>query len=89
MTEEKNIAIKEFRKIPGVGKSIAEDLWNLGFRSLNDLKNENPEKMYDDFCSIVNQKVDRCLLYVFRGAVYFTSNSVHDPDLLKWWNWKD
>ncbi len=24
--------MKEFRQIPGVGKSIARDLWNLGLR---------------------------------------------------------
>nr|WP_321429915.1 helix-hairpin-helix domain-containing protein [uncultured Methanolobus sp.] len=29
------------------------------------------------------------MLYVFREAVYFASNEEHDPELLKWWNWKD
>jgi hypothetical protein len=29
------------------------------------------------------------VLYVFRCAVYFANNSTHDPELLKWWNWKD
>jgi hypothetical protein len=33
--------------------------------------------------------VDRCLLYVFRCAVYFASHKKHDPKLLLWWNWKD
>ncbi|WP_394701143.1 helix-hairpin-helix domain-containing protein [uncultured Methanolobus sp.] len=33
--------------------------------------------------------LDRCMLYVFREAVYFASNEEHDPELLKWWNWKD
>jgi hypothetical protein len=33
--------------------------------------------------------VDRCVLYVFRCAVYFASEAEHDPELLKWWNWKD
>ncbi|MBC8473125.1 MAG: pathogenicity locus, partial [Planctomycetes bacterium] len=30
-----------------------------------------------------------CMLYVLRCAVYYASNTEHDPDLLKWWNWKD
>jgi hypothetical protein len=34
-------------------------------------------------------QVDRCLLYVFRCAVYFAEHTRHDPELLKWWNWKD
>jgi hypothetical protein len=33
--------------------------------------------------------VDRCVLYVFRCAVYYANNKTHDPELLKWWNWKD
>jgi len=81
--------LKEFQVIPGVGKSIAQDLWDLGYRSVVELKNENPEKMYKKFCDLKGQHIDRCLLYVFRCAVYFTSNKIHDPELLKWWNWKD
>ncbi len=80
--------LKQFQTIPGVGKSIAEDLWNQGFRSVGELKNEDPEKMYQKQCEIQGIKVDRCLLYVFRCAVYFASNQKHDPKLLKWWNWK-
>jgi hypothetical protein len=33
--------------------------------------------------------VDRCMLYVFRCAVYYATNKKHDPKLLKWWNWKE
>ena len=81
--------LKELRSIPGVGKSIAEDLWNQGFRSVKDLAGQNPEIMYEEQCRIQGVRVDRCLLYTFKCAVYFASNSEHDPELLKWWNWKD
>ena len=35
-------------------------------------------------------QVDRCVLYVFRVAVYVASTpeEKRDPNLLKWWNWK-
>lgn len=85
----KNEIIREFKTIPGVGKSIAEDLWKIGFLSLNEIKNQNPEKMYEKSCELAGQRIDRCLLYVYRCAVYFTSNKIHEPELLKWWNWKD
>jgi hypothetical protein len=29
------------------------------------------------------------MLYVMRCAIYFASESKPDPELLKWWNWKD
>lgn len=79
----------ELLKIPGVGKSIASDLIDLGIKRIEDLKGNNPEKLYEYFCVLRGQKIDRCMLYVFRCAVYFASNNEHDPDKLKWWNWKD
>jgi hypothetical protein len=45
--------------------------------------------MYADLCRQRKAAVDRCVLYVFRCAVYFASQTVHDPELLKWWRWKD
>ncbi len=75
--------------IPGVGKSIAQDLADLGYHSVQELKHENPQEMYERLCSLRGYPMDRCVLYVFRCAVYFSGNSNPDPELLKWWNWKD
>ncbi len=86
---QKQEVLKEFRQIPGVGKSIAEDFWKLGLRSLNDLRERNPEELYDALCLQQGMHVDRCMLYVMRCAVYYASSEDHDANLLKWWNWKD
>lgn len=75
--------------IPGVGPSLAEDLRLLGIRTVPDLKNQNPEDLYERHCLQMGKKVDRCVLYVFRCAVYYASETDHNPELLKWWNWKD
>jgi hypothetical protein len=80
---------KELQIIPGVGKRLSRDLVDLGYRKVEDLRREDPERMYQSLCSQRGQHIDRCVLYVFRCAVYFASNSVHEPELLKWWNWKD
>jgi len=79
----------ELKQIPGVGVSIAKDLRSLGIQSVNDLKDKDPEEMYQQLMQKVGTHVDRCMLYVFRGAVYFASHTKHDPEMLKWWNWKD
>ena len=81
--------VDELQLIPGVGKSIAEDLRNLGIKQVNDLRNRNPEDLYNELCKRMGKPVDRCMLYVFRCAVYFASNTKHDPEKLKWWHWKD
>ena len=88
-TDQKKTSLKDFRRISGVGARIAEDLWNIGLRSVQELKNQDPEILYRRLCDYHGTRVDRCMLYVFRCAVYFASNENHDPELLKWWNWKD
>ncbi len=90
MTEDVRGAIlKDFRRIPGVGPRIAEDLWDLGLRSVGDLKGRDPEELYARLGVLAGDKVDRCLLYVLRCAVYYATAGVHEPELLKWWNWHD
>lgn len=80
---------KELQEIPGVGKSIAQDLYDLGIRRVNDLVGKDPELLYRQLCALRACHIDRCALYVFRCAVYYASEAEHDPRLLKWWNWKD
>ncbi|RJP45936.1 pathogenicity locus [Candidatus Parcubacteria bacterium] len=89
MNTSKESTFKELKKIPGVGKEIAEDFWNIGIRSVTDLRGKNPESLYYKLTKYEGRHVDRCMLYVFRCAVYYASNRKHNPRLLKWWNWSD
>jgi hypothetical protein len=82
-------AAKEFQTIPGIGNSLSQDLVDLGYRKVNELKDADPETMYQNLMALRGHHVDRCVLYVFRCAVYYANNSVHEPELLKWWKWKD
>ena len=79
----------ELQVIPGVGPSIAADLNGIGITKVAELKRADPQKLYDRVCEKTGLKQDRCLLYVFRCAVYYASRPVHEPEKLKWWNWKD
>lgn len=79
----------DFERIPGVGKSIARDFLDLGYQSVAELKTENPQQMYENLCALRGEHIDRCVLYVFREAVYFARTPNPEADLLKWWNWKD
>ena len=82
-------SVGDLQTIPGVGPSIAQDLRELGYSMVRDLLNEDPEQMYLALIKLRGVHQDRCVLYVFRCAVYFAGNETHEPDLLKWWNWKD
>lgn len=75
--------------IPGVGKSIARDLRDIGVDRPSCLKGKNPERLYEKLCALRGEQIDRCMLYVFRSAVYYANTKKHDPEKLKWWHWKD
>jgi hypothetical protein len=82
-------ADRDLRRIPGVGPSIARDLLGIGIDSVDALRDRDPDELYARLQARAGGPVDRCVLYVLREAVYFASADDHDPELLKWWNWKD
>jgi len=79
---------EDLESIPGVGAKIAQKLRLIGVHRVSDLKHGNPETLYRNLEQSIGAHVDRCVLYVFRAAVYYASNQEHDPEKLKWWNWK-
>lgn len=87
--ENERASLKHLQQIPGIGPKMAKDLWILGIRKVADLRGKDPENLYRQLCYREGRELDRCVLYVFRCAVYFASHQQHDPLLLRWWNWKD
>ena len=79
----------DLQSIPGVGPRLSQALTDLGYLCVSQLQGADPEQMYEQLGVLRGTHIDRCVLYVFRCAVYFSGNSVHDPERLKWWNWKD
>lgn len=88
-TYERQRGLRALQVIPGIGKSLSQDLWDLGIHEVDALKTADPERLYRQHCAQVGAEVDRCVLYTFRCAVYYATHEDHDPELLKWWNWKD
>jgi hypothetical protein len=91
MKVKKENALRELTTIPGVGKSIANDLWNIGIKSINELKGRDPYQLFDQSNNFAGAVQDRCLLYVFKCAIYFaeTPEEIRENEKLLWWNWKD
>lgn len=79
----------ELMRLPSVGRSIAADLRSLGVKSIRDLSRRDPEKLYARLCRLTGVRQDPCVLYTFRCAVYAAGVPGPDPELLKWWNWKN
>ncbi len=79
----------DLQSIPGIGPSMAQDLRDLGYFKVADLAGQDPELMFKRLKLIHGANIDRCVLYVFRCAVYYASEETHEPELLKWWVWQD
>ena len=79
----------DLTKIPGVGPNMEKHLVSLGYSSLDSLKGADPEKLYEQDRKNHSGTLDRCVLYVYRLAVYYAENEIRDPEKLNWWWWKD
>jgi len=86
---ERARSLAELREIPGIGPSLARDLYSLGIRRVADLKRRSPEKLYRHLEQLTGSRQDPCVLYTFRCAVYYARTPKPNPRLLLWWNWKD
>ncbi len=75
--------------IPGVGPNMKQHILRLGYHWVEDLKQANPEEMYQQDCILHGGQLDRCVLYVYRLAVYFATTPNPEPQKLKWWYWKE
>jgi len=73
MTKEQTI--KELTIIPGIGKSLATDLWNIGITSIDDLEGKDPEVLFalsNDYAGVVHFRLTtykniqcfECLFYL-------------------------
>lgn len=88
MTRKENNG-SDLRTIPGVGANMEQHLRHIGIKAIADLRGKDPEELYLQDCLFKGFQDDRCILYVFRLAVYYAEHETHEPEKLKWWYWKD
>ena len=79
----------ELEKIPGVGPNMAAHLHALGFDTVESLRGQDPQALYERDCARCGGILDRCVLYVYRCAVYFAESPREYHEKCKWWNCKD
>ena len=79
----------DLQSLPSIGPSLAQDLRDLGYGAPADLHGQDPERMFADLCELRGEAIDRCVLYSFRCAVHAVTVGDDDPELAKWWNWKN
>ncbi len=68
MSESKKAILNKLQSLINIGPSIADKLYLIGIRSPEEVMNAEPEELYQRLQKKLGCHVDRCVLYVFRGA---------------------
>ena len=85
----KQAARQSLLSIPGVGEDMRQHLNRLGIQTVEELKGQHPDELYERDCAEQGMKLDRCVLYVYRLAVYYAEHEVREKEKLRWWYWKN
>jgi predicted flap endonuclease-1-like 5' DNA nuclease len=60
----KQLSSTDLEQIPGIGKSIAQDLRDIGIGSVDELKEKKAHQLYKRVCDFKASPVDKFMLYV-------------------------
>lgn len=66
--QTKQVILKNLQTLTNIGPAIAEKLYLIGVRSPEEVINANPEDLFQRLQKKLGCYVDRCVLYIFRGA---------------------
>ena len=75
--------------IPNIGEKTKKSLMNIGITCVEELNGQKAEDLYNKDCLMKGYQVDKCLLYLFRMAIYYAEHTSWEKEKLKWWYWKD
>jgi len=75
-------SLKALQTIPNIGPSLAQDLYDLGYREPADLKKQDPIAMYQKLCAQTGERQDPCVLDTFMAAVHFADTG----EKKVWWD---
>ena len=81
--------MSNLRLVPGIGAKKEQELTELGYDSLEALKNADPEELYVQACLKQGYQLDKCALYAFRCAVAYANDPAPNPDNNRWWFFSD
>ena len=69
MDGEKKEAITSLQSLRNIGPVTAEDLYSIGIKTLEQFRQSDPEELYEELKRRRCGKLDKCVLYQFRGAL--------------------
>ena len=78
---------RKLEDLISVGPAIRRQFAILGIRTVAGLARHDPELLYRKLCRKTNQRVDPCVLDVYRAAIAQARNPNLPSDQCVWWHW--
>lgn len=82
-----SIKQRRLEDLMSVGPAMLRDFELLGIRSVDQLMQQDPKRLYQRLCRISGQRHDICCLDVFSAAVAQARNPLLPPEHCQWWYW--
>lgn len=73
--------LRSLTDLPNVGKAVAKDLQQLGFRAPEQLIGQCPFRLFQRLCEITGERQDLCMLDLFLSVADFLDGNPPRP----WW----
>lgn len=67
--KDKENSLQDLQSVRNIGPVAAAELYSLGIKSSQQLKISDPEELYERLKKKKGGRLDRCVLYQFRGAI--------------------
>jgi len=78
---------RRLQDLISVGPAMLSDFELLGIRSVKQLAQHNPAKLYQQLCRATGQHIDICCQDVFSAAVAQARNPLLPAKQCQWWYW--
>jgi Pathogenicity locus len=75
--------VKKFEDIPNIGPAMVRDFHSLGLTEPQELKKQDPFKLYQRMCQVSGMRQDPCVLDTYMAAVDFMNGAVAKS----WWQY--
>ena len=68
--------------LPNIGKALAAYLRLIGINSPKELVGKDPFQLYENLCTVTDERHDPCVIDVFMSVVHFMEGGTSLP----WWS---
>lgn len=78
---------RQLKDLAGIGPRMLEDFEVLGIASVEALRSQNPQQLYDRLSALKGARMDPCVLDTFTCAVAQAKDPQLSADRRNWWYW--